>query len=221
MTDTYRIRSAETWLMARDDYLSGMSAEAVCHRHDLGLSAFRRRARRYGWRRVDQADPAPADLDLSIYDDIDPDDQVETARLRFIQALNHGRSVEAIRWRRLWHELRTEMTEQDVEFFGESDPARLAARVAAARHDMDQDDITPGLDALAMTQPPALDAQVRNAALSAPEPVPAQPQGASARAGNVHDVHYVHPVFSEPGAIPPGSRNDQSARFRNSTLAAP
>jgi len=221
MTESYRIRSAETWLMARDDYLSGMSAEAVCHRHDLGLSAFRRRARRYGWRRVDQADPPPADLDLSIYDDIDPDDQVETARLRFIQALNHGRAVEAIRWRRLWQDLRTEMAELDVEFFGESDPARLAALVAAARHDLDQDDITPGLDALAMTNPPALDARVRNAALSAPELASAQPEAATARAGKVHDVHYVHPVFSDPDAVPAAPGDDQSGRLRNSTRAAP
>ena len=45
MTDAYRIREAAVGAKARTDYLSGLSAEAVCRRHDLGLSAFRRRAR--------------------------------------------------------------------------------------------------------------------------------------------------------------------------------
>ena len=66
MTEPYRIREAAIWAQARTDYLSGLSAEAVCRRHDLGLSAFRRRARKYGWRRSDQVEPPPGELDLNL-----------------------------------------------------------------------------------------------------------------------------------------------------------
>lgn len=52
MTDPYRIRSPETWDAAREAYLSGLSAAEACVRFDLGLSAFRKRAREEGWRRA-------------------------------------------------------------------------------------------------------------------------------------------------------------------------
>ena len=130
MTDPYRIRSAETWTQARDDYLAGLSAEAVCRRHDLGLSAFRKRARRHGWRRVDQDDPAPIDTSdaagLAIYDDIDMDDQLELARLRFNQALSDGRATEAVRWRRLWLKLVSERDRFDADFYRDMTPAEVA-----------------------------------------------------------------------------------------------
>lgn len=135
MTETYRIRSVQTWVQARDDYLGGMSAEAVCHRHDLGLSAFRRRARKYGWRRMDQADPAPAELDLTIYADVDDDEEVQLARLRYLQALNHGRSIDAARWRRLWMQMRDDL--EDAALFRACDPARKAAR--PPRRPLDED----------------------------------------------------------------------------------
>jgi len=116
MTETYRIRSIETWAQARDDYLSGMSAETVCRRHDLGLSAFRRRARK---------------ADLSIYDDVGLDDQVETAALRFVQALEHGKATEARRWRRLWLELREASEALDAELFPGKSRYEIAAMIAA------------------------------------------------------------------------------------------
>lgn len=116
MTETYRIRSVETWIKARDDYLGGLSAEAVCRRYDLGLSAFRTRARRYGWRRVDQDDPAPDSCDLSIYDDMRPEDQVQMAWLHFSRALSQGEALEARRWRRLWAELVEARNRIDAEF---------------------------------------------------------------------------------------------------------
>ncbi len=150
MTETYRIRSVETWVQARDDYLGGMSALAVCHRYDLGLSAFRRRARKYGWRRRDQADPAPAELDLTIYDDLRADEEVELARLRFVQALSHGRAVEAARWRRLWRQMRDELAAFDAEFFRGCTPEERAAALA---DDRDDDDDSPR-DALLLAAPP-------------------------------------------------------------------
>lgn len=171
MTEPYRIRSPETWVQARDDYLSGMAAETVCRRYDLGLSAFRRRARRYGWRRVDQADPEPVGDDLSIYDDIELDDQIQLARLRYLHALDRGRSVEAARWRRLCSELQAESAAFHAEFFAGMSPDQVAALVAA-------EDATDETEAEA-----ALLAAPIKPALAAPAPAdPIAPE-------NVHDVH--------------------------------
>lgn len=171
MTEPYRIRSPETWAQARDDYLAGLDAEAVCRRYDLGLSAFRRRARRHGWRRIDQDDPAPGDLDLAIYDDITSDDQLEMAYLRFVQALNHGRAVEAARWRRLWLEMRAENAALDADLFPERSPAEVAALVAAEREADERAE-----DARLLAAP----------ALSAALPAPAPAE----------KVHNVHSAFS-------------------------
>lgn len=188
MTDPYRIRSAETWAQARDDYLAGLDAEAVCRRHDLGLSAFRRRARKYGWRRIDQDDPAPDVLDLSVYEDVGPDDQVRTAYLRFVRALELGRAVEAARWRRLWRELVAERNATDAEVFPGLDRAEIAGLLAAeAAAEEDED------EALLLAAPP------RAAALPAPE-------GTATAAEKVHDVHsaFSSAHFPAAGSAPPG-----------------
>lgn len=197
MTEPYRIRSPETWAQAREDYLSGMAAEAVCSRHDLGLSAFRRRARREAWRRADQDDPAPADPDLSIYDDIEMDEQADLARLRFIEALNRGRSVEAARWRRLWLEMRRETDTLDAELFRGMSRQEISAALTAERHQLDAED--------------------ERLALAGPDRPPALP-----RPENVHDVHA---IFSSGDSAGAESRGPQPAvggeTLRNSTRAAP
>jgi len=81
MTDAYGIRSPETWAEARDAYLAGEAADSVCRRFDLGLTAFRTRAREQGWRRSDLDDPDPepealdAPLDTGpVWDPDDPED---------------------------------------------------------------------------------------------------------------------------------------------------
>jgi len=186
MTEPYRIRSAQTWVLARDDYLAGMGAEAVCRRHDLGLSAFRRRARKHGWRRVDQDDPPPGDLDLSIYDDINTDDQADMARLRFIQALNQGKSTEAARWRRLWLELRDTIDAFDAELFPGQTRGQIRALLAAeppGDQTGDEDEVL----ALAppASLPPSRLAASRLAASRLAAPVP------TATLENVHDVHAI------------------------------
>lgn len=136
MTHTYRIRSAETWTRARDDYLSGLDAESVCRRYDLGLSAFRRRARREGWRRVDHPDPAPGVDDLAIYDDIRLNEEIATARLRFLHALETGRALDAGRWRRLWRELWADRNRIEQEVFA----GMTSAEIDAAMFEVDQDE---------------------------------------------------------------------------------
>lgn len=100
-TQGYRIHSAETWRHARDDYLTGFSAEEVCSRYDMGLSAFRARARREGWRRVDQSDPDIVVEDLSVLPDAGLADMVRTAWKRMSAAILLGRGVEAGRWQRI------------------------------------------------------------------------------------------------------------------------
>lgn len=130
MTELYRIRPADVWVQARDEYLSGLSAETVCRRHDLGLSAFRRRARKYGWRRSDQVEPPPGEMNLALYDDLTPEEQIRTARLRFLQALEVGRATEARRWRRLWVELCDARNALNAEFMAGLTPEEIAAELA-------------------------------------------------------------------------------------------
>ncbi|WP_395650537.1 hypothetical protein [Brevundimonas sp.] len=115
MTDGYRIRSPETWALARDAYLAGAAAEAVCRRFDLGLTAFRTRAREQGWRRSDLDDPEPEPLDTArpdhtspVWDPDDPEDDFadpdalrRVAADKMALAVRRGRVDEALRWARL------------------------------------------------------------------------------------------------------------------------
>ena len=97
-----RIRPDETWDMARDQYLAGASAEEVCRRHDLGLSAFKVRARQGGWRRIDQTAPDPIDDDIDLDGPPEPRERMlDKAWRRVSQALDAGRSIEAVRWMRV------------------------------------------------------------------------------------------------------------------------
>ena len=140
MADTYRIRSIEAWAQARDAYLSGMSAETVCRRHDLGLSAFRRRARKYGWRRSDQVEPPPGELDLNLYSDLDMDDLARTARLRFAEAVESGRATDARRWRRLADELARESRDHDADFFKGQSREEVRACLDEMRREIEEED---------------------------------------------------------------------------------
>ena len=205
MTDPYRIRSAETWALARDDYLAGLNAEAVCRRHDLGLSAFRRRARKHGCRRVDQDDPTPDQTDLSIYGDISPDDQIELARLRFLKALDHGKSTEAVRWRRLWQELRVDNDAFNADFFADKTPAERYALVADMLREQDEDDA-------ACLEPSAPDPEFAPKLGPEPEPEP-EPE-------KVHDVHSNFPRAHFTSASSPPSRAEHRRRTREADRRA-
>ncbi|QTN19075.1 hypothetical protein HZ989_12705 [Brevundimonas sp. AJA228-03] len=123
MSQPYRKRSPETWTAARDAWLGGLTAEEVCVRFDLGESAFHKRARAEGWRRVDQADPEPEDLPTD--DDLPDIDDEALAALAFrrmsVEA-RRGRLNRALAWGRL----------RDMALRQVSDRARLEARVARA-----------------------------------------------------------------------------------------
>ncbi|WP_307365167.1 hypothetical protein [Brevundimonas sp. SORGH_AS_0993] len=140
MTEPYRIREAAIWAQARADYLSGLSAEAVCRRHDLGLSAFRRRARKYGWRRSDQVEPPPGELDLNLYSDIEMDDLAATARLRLAEAVENGRATEAQRWRRLAADLTRQARTFDEEFFQGMSREEILASLETMRREIAEED---------------------------------------------------------------------------------
>jgi hypothetical protein len=113
MAEAYRVRSEETWAEAREDYLTGFTAEEVCRRHDLGLSAFKTRARKEGWRRADGVDPAVED-DLEVFSDVGSEDLIEMARLRLVAAISRGQSAEAARWKRLYRDLRLQAEEDQL-----------------------------------------------------------------------------------------------------------
>ena len=116
---------ARRWAAARDEYLAGSPAEAVCRRHDLRLATFRRRALREGWRRMDQsalAAEAPPHQDGSL---VIPDaptgasrdgaeaappltagQMVDKAWSHVQAAVAAGRLIEARGWLRLYKELK-------------------------------------------------------------------------------------------------------------------
>lgn len=140
MSEIYRIRAAHIWAQARDDYLSGLSAEDVCRRHDLGLSAFRRRARKYGWRRSDHVMPPPGEVDLALYDDVQLEDQIQTARLRFVEAVERGRATDARRWCRLASDLEREVRAADAAFFRGMSQAQIDACQDKMRREIEEED---------------------------------------------------------------------------------
>ncbi len=99
----YRVRSGDTWDLAREAYLAGETAESICARFDLGLSNFRERARQGGWRRCDQPDREPLPVDAG--DDIDFDadyaELAEHALRQLRRAMARGRGSAAASWMRL------------------------------------------------------------------------------------------------------------------------
>ena len=111
---------ARRWAAARDEYLTGSPAEAVCRRHDLRLATFRRRALREGWRRMDQPPPAPApappsqDEPLVIPEapealsgtPLTAGQMVDKAWSHVQAAVAAGRLIEARGWLRLYKELK-------------------------------------------------------------------------------------------------------------------
>lgn len=113
----YRVRSQEVWDLARDDYLAGESARVVCRRYDLGLSAFRIRARKAGWRRQDQDDPDMYDPAVELEDikDIDLSAMALSARRRLQLSLMDGEATEALRWLKIFETLSSMAPETPAE----------------------------------------------------------------------------------------------------------
>jgi len=110
----HRMRSPETWDAARQAYMEGGSAQDVCDRYDLTLSAFRARARREGWRRADMADPEP-ESGPELDDDAplpSLEDMAAAAWRRAARAMRHGRAGDTQRWLAI-HDRLTRQTRAD------------------------------------------------------------------------------------------------------------
>ncbi len=118
---------ARRWDAARDEYLAGSPAEAVCRRHDLRLSTFRRRAREKGWRRKDQEPEAPPPQHAPlVIPDAPPgairDGAPLTAAQMVDKAWSHvqaavaaGRLIEARGWLRLYKDLKPFARYEEIE----------------------------------------------------------------------------------------------------------
>lgn len=199
MTDGYRIRTPETWDQARQAYLSGQSAEAVCARYHLGLSAFRLRAKREGWRRADLADPEPEPLDEIDDDEAVPEvDLGETVRIAAAQmalATRRGRVDEALRWGRL-HDIALRQHEARHRTHQRSEQLDRRARQQATT-----DALRQVTDAMRVAN-----AHVK-AVLAPPSPRTI-----------VDDVHDLHPVCEDAPQPapddPPLSRAERRRRLR-------
>jgi len=199
MTDTYRIRSPETWDRARDAYLAGETAESVCSRLDLGLRTFRARAADEGWRRADQSDPDPFEIE----DDADLDDEVSDAELRRLArsrmalAARRGLVGEALRWARLE---RIIADQAQVQARLERDLAREQAR---ADHEENRRANTLLRDVTTTAR--TIEASVR--AVVAGDRV-------SAARRDSHDLHDLHPVSDGADPAPPPNRAQRRKQSR-------
>jgi len=106
--DGYRPRSDDVWDRARADYLAGETAASVCDRHGISLGTLKSRAAREGWRRCDQPDPAPVDMEAERAAGLpDPSEMAAHALVRADRAMRLGRAAEAGSWVRLYQRLTT------------------------------------------------------------------------------------------------------------------
>ena len=98
----YRRVSEAVWERARKEYLEGDSCPTVCARHGMAESTFRQRARDERWRRIDQPDPEPVDLEAEEAAGLlDYAEMARHALVRLNRAVLRGRVAEAGGWMRL------------------------------------------------------------------------------------------------------------------------
>ena len=127
----YQRVSDDTWARARADYLAGESASVVCDRYGMRLSTLRNRAAAEGWRRQDQPEPDPVDLDLEREQGLpDPADMAAHALIRLNRAILKGHATEAGRWMRL-HVRLLELARRPVARPPAPKPSPLAATIEA------------------------------------------------------------------------------------------
>jgi len=128
--------SDETWARARADYLAGESAAVVCERYGMRVSTLRNRAAAEGWRRQDQREPEPVDLELELEQGL-PDyaDMAAHALIRLNRAILKGHATEAGRWLRL-HRTLLEMARKPPHLptRGEGDRGAVEGAAAPSAH---------------------------------------------------------------------------------------
>jgi len=123
----YRVRSDSVWQAAKADYLDGAAAETVCERYDLGLSAFRQRARREGWRRLDAEDASvfPPAYPPTLEAEPSSEALAELAWRSVAQAIRRGRVYEARAWVKLAAELKAKADAERAAEAAAEEEARL------------------------------------------------------------------------------------------------
>lgn len=181
MTDTYRIRSSDTWNAARDAYLAGETAESVCARFDLGERTFRARAAVEGWRRADQPDPEPLAATLEDADDLDDaDDAVlsQMARSQMARAARQGLVGEALRWARFSEAIQRMARMRDAEYREQELRKARAQRAASRETNSLLDEVT---------------ASARSIELQARTVLATERAAARLRSIGRHDLHDLHP----------------------------
>ncbi len=181
MTDTYRIRSPETWNAARDAYLAGETAESVCARFDLGQRAFRARAAAEGWRRADQPDPEPLAATLEDTDDLDDaDDAVlsHIARSQMARAARRGLVGEALRWARFGEAIQRMARMRDSDDREQALRKARAQRAASREANSLLDEVT---------------ASARSIEVQARTILATERAAARLRSIGPHDLHDLHP----------------------------
>lgn len=196
MTETYRIRSPETWDRAREAYLAGETAESVCSRFDLSLRTFRACAADQSWRRCDQPDPEPFEIeeDAEVDDEVSDADLRRLARDRMALAARRGLVGEALRWARLG-----EVIDRQAQA-----EARLQRDLARERAREDRAD-----NARANTLLRDVTATARSIEASVGAVL------AGDRASDIlHDLHGLHPVSEGADEAPSLNRAQRRARLR-------
>ena len=188
----YRRVSEAAWARAREEYLQGESCPTVCARHGMAESTFRQRAKAGGWRRIDQPDPEPVDLEAE--EEAGLLDYAEMARhalVRLNRAVLRGRAADAAGWMRLHTRL--------------SDLARAADGTPPAPKPAPKPAKTPDPQATAMAKARTVQTLVRAVA----DLDPADPTGrrlidkslevldALERAPVSDDSHYSDGVFAD------------------------
>ncbi|CAN5352345.1 hypothetical protein BH10PSE1_BH10PSE1_19720 [soil metagenome] len=196
MTAAYRTRSEETWDRARDAYLAGETAESVCSRFDLGLRTFYDRARTGGWRRSDQPDPQPFEIDEDalLDDEIDDAELRRLARCRMALAARRGLVGEALRWARLG-----EMIDRQAQA-----EARRQRELAREQARSDHDD-TQRANAL-LTNATAAARSIETSARTI--------LTTDRTSEILHDLHDLHPVSESANHAPPPNRAQRRKRAR-------
>lgn len=217
MSDTYRVRSVETWAQARDDYLAGLDAALVCERHDVGLSALRKRAKAESWRKVDQPDPEPAFVAFDPHAPVQTiAEMAELAWRRMAFAVKHDRPLDALRWLKLHQNLSAAARSADSALASEpSSPLRrrgqgdggrpLASAVREHTLHPSPSHSLHTFHSKSATTPPA--------AIPHPQPPPLKEEGAP-----TSSPPQVHTFHSKPA--PPSPDPGVVARLRNDLARA-
>jgi hypothetical protein len=105
--ETARAADGNVWGHARREYLSGVTAAAICQRYGMSMASFRAHARAGGWRRIDRDEcgvpPEPAEYHRD--DDVSFADLADEAFLNIRRAMGARRAAEASSWMRLYDKL--------------------------------------------------------------------------------------------------------------------